>query len=48
MMPVSMLVFGPLSDYIRIEWILIGTGILMAAETLYLIRNKTLIEVGRS
>jgi MFS transporter, DHA3 family, macrolide efflux protein len=48
MMPIGMLIFGPLSDYVRIEWILVGTGILMIAETLYLLGNKVLIEIGRS
>lgn len=48
MMPLGMLVFGPLSDYVKIEWMLIGTGILMIAETLLLLGNKTIIEIGRS
>lgn len=47
MMPLGMLVFGPLSDMIKIEWLLIGTGILMVIETLFLISNKALIEVGK-
>ena len=29
MMPLGMLAFGPLSDFIQIEWMLIGTGLLM-------------------
>jgi DHA3 family macrolide efflux protein-like MFS transporter len=47
MMPLGMLVFGPLSDMIKIEWLLIGTGILMVIETMFLISNKALIEVGK-
>lgn len=48
MMPLGMLVFGPLSDFIQIEWMLIGTGILMTIETLFLIGDRALINVGRS
>jgi len=48
MMPLGMLVFGPLSDYVRIEWMLIGTGIFMMIETIFLLGNKVLIEIGRS
>jgi DHA3 family macrolide efflux protein-like MFS transporter len=31
LMPLSMLVYGPLADSIKIEWLLIGTGLLMFA-----------------
>ena len=48
MMPLGMLIFGPMADYIRIEWMLIGTGILMIAETLFIFGNKALIEIGRN
>ncbi len=48
MMPLGMLVFGPLSDFVKIEWMLIGTGILMILETLILLRNRVLIEIGRN
>lgn len=48
MLPVGMLVFGPLSDLIPIEWMLIGTGLMVAVETLFLLKSKTLIEIGRS
>jgi DHA3 family macrolide efflux protein-like MFS transporter len=48
MMPLGMLVFGPLSDFIKIEWMLIGTGILMILETLILLGNKVFIETGRN
>lgn len=48
MMPLGMLVFGPLSDYIPIEWMLIGTGLLMILAAVFLIFNKVLIEIGRS
>lgn len=37
-----------MSDYVKIEWMLVGTGIFMIAETLLLLGNKTLIETGRN
>ncbi len=45
-MPVSMLVFGPLADIIDIRYLLIVTGILMFAEGLLMLRSKTLIANG--
>ena len=48
MMPLGMLVFGPLSDLFRIEWMLIGTGILMSVLTLMLLKNRILMEIGKS
>jgi MFS transporter, DHA3 family, macrolide efflux protein len=47
MMPVGMLVFGPIADYIKIEWLLIGTGVCLCVLCLFLGRNKTLIEIGK-
>lgn len=47
MMPVGMLIFGPLSDMIRIEWLLIGTGILMFIQGFFLLGNKVLLEAGK-
>ncbi|MEI2465648.1 MFS transporter [Niallia taxi] len=46
MMPIGMLIFGPLADIIRIEWLLIGTGLFMLVLTIFLSRNKALIEAG--
>lgn len=46
-MPLSMLVFGPVADIIAIEWLLLGTGALMALLSFLIIRNRTLIEAGR-
>lgn len=48
MMPLGMLVFGPISDHIKIEWMLIGTGIFMIVETILLLANKTMLEIGKS
>ncbi|GKU77561.1 MFS transporter [Paenibacillus sp. L3-i20] len=46
MMPIGMLIFGPLSDVIDIEWLLIGTGLLMVIFSIIFIRNKRLVEAG--
>ncbi|MEW9672749.1 MFS transporter [Ammoniphilus sp. 3BR4] len=46
MMPVGMLIFGPIADVIRIEWLLIGTGLLIFILAVFLGRNKVLIETG--
>lgn len=46
-MPLGMLVFGPLADVIRIEWMLIGTGIAMFIVGILLFRNKVLIDAGK-
>jgi DHA3 family macrolide efflux protein-like MFS transporter len=45
-MPLGILVFGPLADTVRIEWLLVGTGVLMAIESL-LLRHRTMIEAGK-
>ena len=47
MMPIGMLVFGPIADFIKIEWILIGTGILMCILAMLLGRNKVLLVAGK-
>ena len=47
MMPLGMLIFGPLSDIIRIEWLLMGTGLLMFIQGFFLLGNKVLIEAGK-
>lgn len=46
LMPLGMLVFGPISDFVRIEYLLIGTGVLMIIQGLFLINDKVLIEAG--
>lgn len=47
MMPFGMLVFGPVSDLIRIEWILIGTGIMIVVLSYFFGNNKILLEAGK-
>ncbi|MGO4889848.1 MFS transporter [Anaerobacillus sp. MEB173] len=47
MMPLGMLIFGPIADVIQIEWLLVGTGILMLVLTLFFGRNRVLLEIGK-
>lgn len=47
MMPLGMLIFGPLSDFVKIEWLLIGTGLVVFAESLFMSGSKVLIEAGK-
>lgn len=46
MMPIGMLIFGPMADIVRVEWILIGSGILMLVLGLLLGKNKVLLKAG--
>jgi len=46
MMPLGMLIFGPVSDTIKIEWMLIGTGILIFIMGFFLVGSKVLREAG--
>lgn len=47
MMPLGMLIFGPLSDMVAIEWLLMGTGFLMFVQSFFLIGSKELVEAGK-
>ncbi len=47
MMPLGMLIFGPMSDFIKIEWIMIGTGLLIFAQGFFLIGSNVLREAGK-
>ncbi|SFH27847.1 MFS transporter, DHA3 family, macrolide efflux protein [Desulfotomaculum arcticum] len=47
MMPLGMLVFGPISDIIKIEWLLMGTGFLLFIQGFFLLGSKVLIEAGK-
>jgi len=48
MMPLGMLVFGPAADYIKIEWMLVGTGLLLFIEGFFLMGSKDLLAAGVS
>lgn len=45
-MPVGMLVFGPMADYVSVESLLIGTGIGLLIQGFMMLSNKTLIAAG--
>ncbi|WP_062105513.1 MFS transporter [Bacillus niameyensis] len=47
MMPLGMIIFGPIADLIKIEWLLLGTGLLIIILAVFLGRNKVLIEAGK-
>lgn len=47
MMPLGMLVFGPIADVIKIEWLLMGTGLLLFIQGFFLLGNKVLMEAGK-
>lgn len=47
LMPLAMLFYGPIADIVKIEWLLIVTGLLMLAETVFMRVNKILIEAGK-
>lgn len=46
MMPLGMLVFGPLADIVKIEWMLIFTGSCLFLLSLYIFQNTTLRLAG--
>lgn len=46
MMPLGMMIFGPLADTFPIEWMLIGTGIALLVQTILFVGNKALVEAG--
>lgn len=46
MMPMGMLVFGPLADVIAIEWLLIVTGIAILGLAGYMMRHTALLKAG--
>ena len=45
-MPLSMLLFGPVSDSVAIEWLLLITGVLMLVQSTFLLVSRTLREAG--
>jgi MFS transporter, DHA3 family, macrolide efflux protein len=48
LMPLGMLVFGPVSDIVPIDVLLIGTGIVITLLCIPFVASKTLREAGRS
>ncbi|MEF2967347.1 MFS transporter [Paenibacillus sp. M1] len=47
MMPLGMLIFGPVADIVKIEWLLIGTGVLILILSIFLGRNQIMLETGK-
>jgi DHA3 family macrolide efflux protein-like MFS transporter len=45
-MPLGMLIFGPIAELIRIEWLLVITGSLVLVQTLVVMRDKKLLDAG--
>jgi DHA3 family macrolide efflux protein-like MFS transporter len=48
MMPLGMIVFGPIADIVSINSLLVGTGIVVALLCIPMVASKTLRETGRS
>lgn len=46
MMPMGMLVFGPAADLVKIEWLLIGTGLIMVVQSSFMLKSKVMLEAG--
>lgn len=46
-MPLGMIVFGPLGDVVRIEWLLIASGMVIFVSGLALLWARSLIEIGK-
>lgn len=46
MMPIGMLIFGPLADYVSIELLLVLTGIVLLLVALLFGLNKALLKAG--
>ncbi len=46
MMPLGMLLFGPLAEVWRIEWLLVGTGAAILAQLVWVSRDRTLVQGG--
>ncbi|NLJ76368.1 MAG: MFS transporter [Peptococcaceae bacterium] len=47
-MPLGILLFGPLADVVPVTWLLIATGPLIVVVGFFLAGNKVLIEAGRA
>lgn len=45
-MPLAMLIYGPLADIIKIEWILVVTGVFILIQCYFMMRNKILLLAG--
>ncbi|AGK54094.1 major facilitator superfamily protein [Bacillus sp. 1NLA3E] len=48
MMPIGMLIFGPLADMIKVEWLLIGTGLFILILSIFLGRKQSVNRKGKA
>ena len=48
MMPLGMLVFGPMADRVKIEWLLVGSGAVIALLGFFLAWNRDLVAAGQA
>jgi DHA3 family macrolide efflux protein-like MFS transporter len=48
MMPLGMMLWGPLSDQVAIDWLLIGTGIALTLFGLVFVVDKTMLAAGKA
>ena len=46
MAPLAMLLFGPVADLMRIEWLLIGTGVLLCVVSCLMLASRVLVTAG--
>lgn len=46
MMPLGMLIFGPVADAVDIEWLLLVTGVLLVIQSFFLMGNRALLQAG--
>ena len=47
-MPLGMVFFGPLADLVRIEWLLVATGLVMGAQAVAMFLDRALVAHGQA
>ena len=47
-MPLGMVFFGPLADLVRIEWLLLATGLVMGAQAVAMLLDRALVAHGHA
>jgi len=46
LVPISLVLYGPLGDVVPIEWILVATGSLMVVQSLLMVSHRSFVEAG--
>lgn len=46
LVPISLVLYGPLGDVVPIEWILVATGRLMVVQSLLMVSHRSFVEAG--